>query len=62
MNRQATQEPFEDASGYREGQGGGQEEGQEIDGGHVAGLEWMFEFEYGENLGRSCLCIYIRIG
>jgi len=59
MNRQATQEPCQDTPGYREGQGRGQEEGQEIDGGGVAALELIFEFEYGENLGRSCLCIYI---
>jgi ribosomal protein S24E len=59
--RQATQEPCQDTSGYCEGQGCGQEEGKEIDDGGMAALEAMFEFEYGENLGRSCLCTYIPI-
>lgn len=61
MNRQATQEPCQDTSGYCEGQGRGQEEGEEIDDGGIAALEWMFEFDYGENVGRPCLCTYIPI-
>lgn len=61
INRQATQEPCQDASGYRKGQGCGEEERQEINGCCVVALEWMGECEYGRTLdGHACVSTYER--